>query len=126
MAKHRSNRLAESLKQEISQMIREELKDPRIGFATVTSIEVADDLSHAKVYVSVLGDEQKAKETIAALKGATGFVRSEIGKRIRLRHVPEIVFKYDNSIEYGAHITRLLRDVQMEGQDQDKGEADDE
>lgn len=126
MAKHRSNRLAESLKQEISQMIREELKDPRIGFATVTSIEVADDLSHAKVYVSVLGDDQKVKETIAALKGATGFVRSEIGKRIRLRHVPEIVFKYDNSIEYGAHITRLLRDVQGEGQDQDKGEADDE
>ncbi|NMA68931.1 MAG: 30S ribosome-binding factor RbfA [Desulfitobacterium sp.] len=124
MAKHRSNRLAESLKQEISQMIREELKDPRIGFATVTSIEVADDLSHAKVYVSVLGDAQKAQETIDALKGATGFVRTEIGKRIRLRHVPEIVFKYDNSIEYGAHITRLLRDVQGEGQDE--GESDDE
>ncbi len=122
MAKHRSNRLAEALKQEISQLIREELKDPRIGFVTVTSIEVADDLSHAKVYVSVLGDDQKAKETIEALKGASGFVRTEIGKRIRLRHVPEIVFKYDNSIEHGVHIARLLRDIHEEGQDE--GESD--
>lgn len=114
MAKHRSNRLAETLKHEISQLIREELKDPRIGFVTVTSVEVADDLGSAKVYVSVLGDSQAAKDSLDALKGAAGFVRSEIGKRVRLRYAPEIVFKYDTSIEHGAHIAQLLRGVQPE------------
>lgn len=114
MAKHRSNRLAETLKEEISMLIREEMKDPRIGFVTVTSVEVADDLGHAKVYVSVLGDAQAGKDSIEALKKAAGYVRSEMGKRIRLRHVPEIVFKYDTSIEYGAHIAQLLRGVKTE------------
>lgn len=114
MAKHRSNRLAETLKEEISILIREDLKDPRIGFVTVTSVEVADDLGHAKVYVSVLGDAQAGKDSMDALKRAAGYVRSEIGKRIRLRHVPEIVFKYDTSIEHGAHIAQLLRGVRTE------------
>ena len=111
MAKHRANRLAEALKEEISQMIREELKDPRLGFITVTDVEVAEDLGHAKVYVSVLGSTQEIKDSLDALNRAAGFVRTEIGKRIRLRHVPEIVFKYDASIEKGAHIAKLLRDV---------------
>ncbi|MDA8227131.1 MAG: 30S ribosome-binding factor RbfA, partial [Desulfitobacterium hafniense] len=101
----------ETLKEEISQMIREELKDPRIGFVTVTSVEVADDLGHAKVFVSVLGDTQTGKDTLDVLKRAAGYVRTEIGKRIRLRHVPEIVFKHDLSIEHGAHIAKLLREV---------------
>jgi ribosome-binding factor A len=114
MAKHRSSRLAETLKEEISMLIREDMKDPRIGFVTVTSVEVADDLGHAKVYVSVLGDAQKGKDSIEALKRASGFFRSEIGKRVRLRHVPEIVFNYDTSIEHGAHIAQLLKGVKTE------------
>ncbi|WP_425807389.1 30S ribosome-binding factor RbfA [Desulfitobacterium sp. Sab5] len=121
MAKHRASRLGETLKEEISQMIREDLKDPRIGFVTVTSVEVADDLGHAKVFISVLGDEQKSKDSMEALKRASGFVRSEIGKRIRLRHVPEIVFKYDSSIQHGAHIAELLREVHTE----EAGDEDD-
>lgn len=111
MSKHRPNRLAETLKEEISQLIRVELKDPRIGFVTLTSVDVADDLAHAKVYVSVLGTEDEGKAALEALNRAAGFVRSEIGKRIRLRHVPAIVFKYDPSIQHGAHIAKLLRDV---------------
>lgn len=111
MTKHRANRLAETLKQDISQLIREDLKDPRIGFVTVTSVDVADDLGHAKVYVSVLGSEEEGKASLDALNRAAGYVRSEIGKRVRLRHVPEIVFKYDPSIQHGAHIAKLLRDV---------------
>lgn len=114
MAKHRQNRLAEALKEEISSMIREDLKDPGIGFVTITSVEVADDLGHAKVYVSVLGNEQAAKESLDALKRASGFIRSEVGKRIRLRHTPEIAFKYDASIEHGAHIAKLLKGVKTE------------
>ncbi|SDG71823.1 30S ribosome-binding factor RbfA [Desulfosporosinus hippei] len=111
MSKHRSNRLAETLKEEISQLIRVELKDPRIGFVTLTSVDVADDLSHAKVYISVLGTEEEGNASLDALNRASGFVRSEIGKRIRLRHVPSIVFKYDPSIQHGAHIAKLLKDV---------------
>ncbi|GAB6173820.1 30S ribosome-binding factor RbfA [Paradesulfitobacterium aromaticivorans] len=122
MAKHRANRLAETLKEEISQMIREDLKDPRLGFITVTDVEVADDLGHAKVFVSVLGDAQQSKDSLDALNRAAGFVRSEIGKRIRLRHVPEIVFKYDTSLEKGAHIAKLLREVEAPADRNDAGE----
>ncbi len=117
MTKHRANRLAEILKMEISQMIREDLKDPRLGFVTVTGVDVADDLSHAKVYVSVLGNEDVKKSSLAALKSAQGHVRSELGKRIRLRHVPEVVFKDDPSIEHGAHISKLLHDVDRSDKD---------
>jgi ribosome-binding factor A len=113
MSKHRPNRLAESLKVEISQLIREELKDPRIGFVTLTSVDVAGDLAHAKVYVSVLGTDDEGKTSLEVLNGAAGFIRCEIGKRIRLRHVPAITFVYDPSIEHGAHIAKLLRDVEV-------------
>lgn len=112
MSKHRPNRLAETLKEEISQLIREELKDPRVGFVTITSVDVASDLAHAKVYISVLGNEEDTKASLDALNRAAGFVRSEIGKRIRLRHVPAIVFNYDPSILHGAHIAKLLRDAE--------------
>lgn len=121
MTKHRANRLAETLKEEISQMIREDIKDPRIGFVTVTAVDVADDLGHAKVYVSVLGSAEQAKESLDILNRAAGYMRGEVGKRIRLRHVPEIVFKYDPSIEQGAHIAKLLRDVQV-GQSRNSNE----
>jgi len=113
MSKHRPNRLAETLKEEISQLIRVELKDPRIGFVTLTSVDVAGDLAHAKVYVSVLGTSDEGKISLEVLNRAAGFVRCEIGKRIRLRHVPAIVFVYDPSIEHGAHIARLLKDVEV-------------
>lgn len=125
MTKHRANRLGETIKEEISQMIREDLKDPRIGFVTVTDVEVADDLGHAKVYVSVLGNEHQVKESLEGLKRAAGYVRTEIGKRIRLRHVPEIVFKYDHSIENGAHIAKLLRDAGIESDVEKGGQGND-
>ena len=121
MSKHRPNRLAETLKEEISQLIRLELKDPRIGFVTVTSVDVANDLAHAKVYISVLGSVDEGKESLEILNHAAGFVRSEIGKRVRLRHVPAIVFVYDPSIQHGAHIAKLLRDVsESEAKDKDE------
>ena len=111
MSKHRPNRLSETLKEEISKLILVELKDPRIGFVTVTSVDVANDLAHAKVYVSVLGSEDEGKASLDTLNRAAGFLRTEIGKRIRLRHVPALVFVYDPSIQHGAHIAKLLRDV---------------
>ncbi len=125
MVKHRASRLAESIKEEVSKMIREDVKDPRLGFVTVTDVEVAEDLRHAKVFVSILGEEEDVKNSMDVLKRASGFVRTELGKAIRLRHVPEISFRYDKSIEHGAHISKLLREVGVEGDSSD-AEKDDE
>lgn len=111
MGKHRVGRVGEALKEEISQIVREELKDPRIGFVTVTGVEVAMDLGHAKVHVSILGGEDEVKESMLALNRAAGFVRTELGKRMRLRHTPEIVFKLDQSIEHGLKISHLIHQV---------------
>lgn len=121
MTKHRAFRLAESIKIEVSRLIREEIKDPRLGFVTVTDVEVADDLRYAKVFVSIMGNEEDVKNSMDVLTRASGYVRSEIGKIIRLRYVPEISFKYDQSIEQGAHISKLLREVGVKG-DSDNGE----
>ena len=114
MSKHRAFRLAEIIKTEVSKLIMEEIKDPRLGFVTVTDVEVADDLRSAKIYVSVMGDEEDIKNSMDVLNRASGYIRGEIGKVVRLRYVPEISFKYDKSIEHGAHISRLLREIQTE------------
>lgn len=114
-------RMAEQMKKEIGDILRQ-LKDPGLGFASVVSVELSGDLRHAKVYVSVLGDDAAKRETMGALERARGFVRTEIGRRIRMRHTPEIQFILDESIEHGARITRLLREIRVpEGQGGDDG-----
>ncbi len=112
MAINRANRVAEAIKKEVAQMLRDELKDPRIGFVTVTSVEVSPDLRHAKVFFSIYGSVEEKQQTLKALNSAQGFVRSELGKRLRLRYAPEIVFRFDESIEHGARIMELLEEVQ--------------
>src|SRR5690606_18592629 len=107
MAGLRTGRVREEIKKEASDIIRR-LKDPRIGFVTVTDVEVSNDLRHVKVFVSIYGDEPAKNGTMEALRKATGFVRTEIGKRIRLRHTPEIHFEFDESIARGARIFELL------------------
>lgn len=121
MTHYRIDRLREQMKAEISDILRREMKDPRLGFVSVTDVEMSQDLRHAKVYVSILGDEAAKRETIAALQGAVGFVRTEIGRRIRLRHTPEIVFKLDESIERGARIFELLEQIKGEAVSEGKG-----
>ncbi|MCJ8010648.1 30S ribosome-binding factor RbfA [Paenibacillus sp. KQZ6P-2] len=111
MAKIRVGRVGEQIKKELSQLIQTELKDPRIGFLTVTGVDVTNDLSQAKVYLSVLGDEEQKANSLKALDKASGFLRSELGKRIRLRHTPELIFKFDESIAYGSHIEKLLGEI---------------
>ena len=115
MTSHRANRVAEEIKKEVTQMLREEIKDPRIGFVTVTGIEVTSDIRYAKVFISVLGDDEAKVQSLKALEKAKGFVRSELGKRIRLRYIPEISFKFDSSIEHGARIMKLLNEVKDTG-----------
>src|SRR5699024_8742371 len=112
MSNIRANRVAEQIKIEISDIINNKIKDPRIGFLTITDVEVTGDLQQAKVFFSVLGDEVKLEGTILSIIKANGFIRSEIGQRIRLRKVQEIIFEYDVAYEYGNHIDALLRDLE--------------
>lgn len=111
MSNVRANRVAEQIKKELGDILSHKIKDPRVGFVTVTDVEVSGDLQHAKIYISVLGDEQKKEETLVGLAKANGFIRSEIGQRIRLRKTPEIAFEFDEAQAYGNRIDRLLRDL---------------
>lgn len=111
MSQLRANRVAEEIKKEVMELLRDELKDPRIGFVTVTSVEVTPDIRYARIFVSVLGTAEETKQSLIALNKARGFVRSELGKRIRLRYTPEIEFRFDESIKHGARIMELLGEV---------------
>lgn len=105
----RSNRVAEQMKKELGEIIGRKIKDPRVGFVTVTDVAVTGDLQQATVYITSLGNDRERSETLKALEKASGFIRSEIGSRIRLRRTPEIAFAFDASIEYGNKIDALLR-----------------
>lgn len=108
---YRADRVAHDLKQEISVIIARELHDPRVGLATVTDAKVSPDLRYARVFVSVLGSPDEQRETIAALNHAAGFIRRAIGARLRLRRSPELVFSFDESVEYGDRMERLIEEV---------------
>jgi ribosome-binding factor A len=114
LAKIRVSRVGEQIKKELSVILQTEFKDPRLGFITVTGVEVTSDLSQAKVFLSVLGDETQKEDTLKALAAGTGFLRSELGRRIRLRQTPELIFKFDSSMEYGSRIETLLHQIHRE------------
>lgn len=120
LAFQRSQRVAEEMKREIAQILRDEVKDPRIGFVTITRVEVTRDLRYAKVFVSVFGEEMEKEQSLKALNNASGFVRREIGRRIKLRYTPEILFSFDQSIEHGVKISQLITKVNQESSMQDE------
>ncbi|MDW7650592.1 MAG: 30S ribosome-binding factor RbfA [Bacillota bacterium] len=116
MTEQRAHRVGEEIKREVSDILRNEMKDPRTSkMISVTDVLVTRDLRHAKLFVSVFGSDEEQEETLKALVKATGFIRTEIGRRIRLRHTPEISFHLDKSIAYGAHINQILREIQPSG-----------
>ncbi|WP_053219617.1 30S ribosome-binding factor RbfA [Virgibacillus senegalensis] len=110
----RANRVGEQMKKELGDIIGRKIKDPRVGFVTVTDVEVSGDLQQAKVFISVLGDEKQRHDTLVGLAKAKGFIRSEIGKRIRLRKTPELYFEFDEAIEKGNRIEHILRQLNDE------------
>ncbi len=114
MSRNRKRRLSELLKEEISDIILKEVKDPRIGFVSITDVELSGDLRHAKIFFSIIGDQDERDDTLAGLKKATGFIRKLVGERITIYHIPELVFKYDDSIEHGIHISNLIKEVRKE------------
>jgi ribosome-binding factor A len=107
----RQERVRQALKKEISNIIHDELKDPRLGFVTVTDVEITKDLRYAKVFFSVLGKERDYKKTKKALDSALGFIRRLIAQRIILRLTPEIIFKEDRSSEYSVRIQEVLEEI---------------
>ncbi|MBW4687117.1 MAG: 30S ribosome-binding factor RbfA [Komarekiella atlantica HA4396-MV6] len=112
----RVSRVAELIKREVSQMLLNGIKDDRVatGMVSVTDVDVSGDLQHAKIYVSIYGTDEAKAETMAGLKSATGYVRSELGARVRLRRTPEVVFIEDRSIERGNKVLSLLNRLQDE------------
>ncbi|MCX7623107.1 MAG: 30S ribosome-binding factor RbfA [Thermomicrobium sp.] len=114
MSSYRQARLAEFLRDEISAVIQRELRDPRIGFVSVTRVELSPDLRHARVYVSVFGSREEQEEALRALQGAAGFIRRLIAPHLHTRHIPELHFKLDRSLEHAERVARLLHEIQRE------------
>ena len=108
----RQERIQEQLVQELSEMIRRDLRDPRIGFLTLTGAEITRDLRHAKVFVSIYGTEEEQKQTIKALNSASGILRGEFARRVHLRLAPDIEFRLDEGIARGQRIFELLHSVE--------------
>ena len=105
MSNMRAERVGEQMKKEVMDIINNKVKDPRVGFITITDVELTNDLSQAKVFLTVLGNKKEA------LDKAKGFIKSELGSRMRLRIVPELFFEYDESIEYGNKIEKMIQDL---------------
>ncbi len=118
---HRQEKLGELIAAELSDLLRTRVKDPRVGFASITRVEVSGDLRHAKVFVSVMGSQEERAETMKGLGNATGFLRHELASRLILRYMPELAFKLDRSIEEGARMLELIR--QVEEDDREKSNA---
>ena len=111
---NRPDRVAEAIRDELSQLLAREVHDPGVGFITLTRVKVSPDLQAARVYYTTMGDEKAQQETAKALKRATPFLRRQLGQRIRLRRVPEIAFFYDESIAQGDRIEQILQDLKAE------------
>ena len=119
----RPERLAEEIREEVARMIASEIKDPRLGFVTVIRVELAHDLRYARVHVGVLGNEAEREKSLTALRSAAGFIRRELGRRLRIHHTPEIDFRYDKGIEATDRVARLLAEEAAREHPPDEGEG---
>ncbi|MDR0357908.1 MAG: 30S ribosome-binding factor RbfA [bacterium] len=124
MAGHRTDQVGAQVQQEIMQIIRRDLKDPRIGFVSITGVRMSPDLRTARVRVSVLGDDEEQRRTLAGLRSATGLIRRELGRRLEnLRFSPELRFEIDTSIEYSVRISEKLREILPEREEEEGEEG---
>lgn len=126
MSMQRSERVQEALRQEISNIIQFEMKDPRIGFLTITKVELTKDLRYAKVYFSVLGKDQEKQLTLKGLNSAKGYIKGLIADRLKLRFAPEISFKIDDSLAYTQEICELLDRLEKEKDNAENNRGDKE
>ncbi|ETA81987.1 30S ribosome-binding factor RbfA [Youngiibacter fragilis] len=118
MARYRSGRINEEMKKELASLIMTDIKDPRLtAMVSITEVEVTKDLSYAKVYVSIFGSEKEKSDSLEAIKNASSFLRREIGRRMNLRHTPELVIMLDTTIDRGMHIDDLIRRISTDKDD---------
>lgn len=111
MTVKRAEKVAEAIHEIISALLIKGVKDPRIGFTTITGVKLSDDLHLATVFFSVVGDETEKKSAEKGLNSAKGYLRKEVGRNLRMRYVPDLVFRYDASLDYGQHIDELLDEI---------------
>ncbi len=124
---YRAERLGGEIKKVVSELLLKDIKDPRLsGFVSISAVEVTADYSYATLYVSILDnpdkdviEEERKQEILDAFKSAKGLIRKEIGRQIKLRHVPDILFKIDTSLEYGRHISQVLAELNIDGKEKD-------
>jgi ribosome-binding factor A len=118
MGDGRMRRVDEAVRAVLSEAIAKDLKDPRVGFVTVTGVKTSPDLRHARVYVSILGDEQKRADGLAGLRSAKGFLQAHVAAELTLKHTPTLEFQYDESVDRGMRISRLIDEaVPSQGED---------
>ena len=117
---NRSERVAGQIRRDLAKLIQQEVKDPEVGFVSVSDVEVSRDLSHAKVFITVF-DPDTAKTSLKALRRAAVFLRTRLGKELRMRHVPELHFKHDDSVEQGSHIDQLITKALRSDKNDDPG-----
>lgn len=120
MSKQRIHKIGEEIKRELSDIISKDIKDPRIktGVISITGVEVSGDLSYAKVFVSIYGKDVDAGKVMDIMKKSSGFMRSELGKRIRIRHIPELIFQQDTSMAYGDRINKILKGLDTQDKEE--------
>jgi len=123
MTYQRVDRISEEIKKEVSRIIREEVKDPRIAHMTsITQVEVTRDLRYAKIYVSILGSDEQKNHTMEGLNRASGYIRKQLGRQIKIRYIPELQFILDNSIEYSIEISKKIDEIKKEWQNSHEDE----
>ena len=111
MSGHRTERVAEAIREVIAELLLRDIKDPRVGMVTLTSVEMSDDLKHGKVYFSCVGDEAARQRSLSGLRSAAGFVRAQVTRRLRLRYAPQLTFVFDPGIEVADRLAALLKDA---------------
>lgn len=122
MSFKRAERVSEAIKREVSVMLTQEIKDPGIHFVTVTSVKTADDLRNANIYISVMGDEETRKESMKGLDRAKGYIRKELGSRLKLRYTPDIHFRLDESLDHAFKIRGILNELKSKEKQDDEAE----
>ena len=124
----RSQRVVEQIRRELAELIRLEVKDPRVGFITLTDVEITPDYAHAKVYFTSMTGEADVPEILRGLRRASGFLRRELGRRVRIHTTPELHFHYDRSVEQGSRLSKLIDEVvredELRNRDDDAGRTD--
>lgn len=120
----RTRQVGEFLREELTDIIRREVKDPRIGFMSLTTVEMSPDLRSARVFVSVLGTDEERADTLAALRSASGFIRHHLKPRLRMRQIPELDFRDDRSMEHAAEIARAISEIRQELDERPAHEGD--